>query len=188
MTADHRRNTLPCEWHVVRLNTGRSILQGGFLSWETDPPCLFVSCSFCKTGNFDMRRSFAILLTIGLLLFSSLALATGATAATTIGATTRCSNGEDNTGGLGLICQTTIVNTFTLTGGSAVVTVRECHGAAGDANAACATVTQVLSQPVTTVRQCNSSINGGGGTLRCSVRVVNNFIGIDVGRSAVTTN
>jgi hypothetical protein len=30
-----------------------------------------------------------------------------------------------------------------------------------------------MSRPVTKVTQCNSSINGGGGTLRCSVRVVN---------------
>ena len=47
--------------------------------------------------------------------------------------------------------------------------------------ASCTTVTQVLSEPVTAVRQCNGSINGGGGTLRCSVRVTNNFVGVDLG-------
>ena len=135
-----------------------------------------------------MRRSLAIVFTMGLLLFSSLALATGASATTTIGATTRCSNGEDNTGGLGLICQTTIVNTFTGTGGSAVVTVREATALPATRTRHAWSRRTPSTEPVTTVRQCNGSINGGGGTLRCSVRVVNNFVGTDVGRSAVTTN
>jgi hypothetical protein len=63
-----------------------------------------------------MRRSLAILLTGGLLLLGPLALASGASAAT-IAATTTCSNGVDNTGGLGLICEVTIVNTITEGGG-----------------------------------------------------------------------
>jgi hypothetical protein len=134
-----------------------------------------------------MRRSLAILLTGGLLLVGSMAFASGVTAAT-IAPTTTCSNGVDNTGGLGLICQVTVVNTITASGGSALVTVRECHGAAGNPQAACTTTTKILTKPVTAVTQCNSSINGGGGTLRCSVRVTNNFVGLSTGATAATVN
>jgi hypothetical protein len=134
-----------------------------------------------------MRRFLGILLTGGLLILGSLPLATGAAAAT-IAPTTTCSNGVDNTGGLGLICEVTIVNTITASGGSARVTVRECHGAAGDPEAACTTKTANLTAPVTKVTQCNSSINGGGGTLRCSVHVTNNFVGLGTGATAATVN
>jgi hypothetical protein len=134
-----------------------------------------------------MRRSFAILLAAGLLLVGSLALATGATAATA-GPTTTCSNGVDDTPGLGLICRVTVVNTITASGGSAKVTIRECHGAAGDPTAACTTKTTNLRRLVTAVTQCNDSINGGGGTLRCSVQVINNFVGLSTGANAATIN
>jgi len=134
-----------------------------------------------------MRRSLAILLTGGLLVLGSLALASAASAAT-IAATTTCSNGVDNTGGLGLICQVSVVNTITASGGSALVTVRECQGAAGDPQAACSTTVTNLTKPVTAVTQCNSSINGGGGTLRCSVQVTNNFVGRSSGSTAATVN
>ncbi len=38
------------------------------------------------------------------------------------------------------------------------------------------------------VNQCNDSINGGGGTLRCSVKVTNNFVGRGAGASTATKN
>jgi hypothetical protein len=135
-----------------------------------------------------MQRSLAILLAAGLLLLGSLATATGTAAATKIAATTTCSNGVDNTGGLGLICQVTVVNTITRNGGSARVTVRECHGAAGDPNAACSTKVSKLTKPVTAVTQCNDSINGGGGTLRCSVKVTNRFVGVSRGSTSRSIN
>ena len=134
-----------------------------------------------------MRRLLGILLAGGLLIFSSSALATGASAAT-IAATTTCSNGVDNTPGLGLICEVTVVNTITAGGGTATVTVRECHGAAGDPEAACTTTTDDLTEPVTAVTQCNDATNGGGGTLRCSVDVTNNFVGADPAATAATVN
>ncbi len=139
-----------------------------------------------------MRRPFAFLLP-GLLAFAALAAGSlvstaPASAATTIAATTTCSNGVDNTGGLGLICEVTIVNTFTATGGSATVSVRECHGAAGNPQAACTITPMVLTEAVTAVTQCNSSINGGGGTLRCSVNVTNNFVGVPSTVTAATVN
>jgi hypothetical protein len=134
-----------------------------------------------------MRRSLGILLSCALLIFGSSVLATSASAAT-IAPTTTCSNGVDNTPGLGLICEVTVVNTITATGGSATVTVRECHGAAGDPEAACTTVTDDLTEPVTAVTQCNDATNGGGGTLRCSVDVTNNFVGADPAATAATVN
>src|ERR1035437_256254 len=97
-----------------------------------------------------MRRSLTVLVTGGLLLLSSLAFA-GSVSAATIAATTTCSNGVANTGGMGLICQVTVVNTITASGGTARVTLRECHGAAGDPQAACSTRVTYLSRPVTAV-------------------------------------
>jgi hypothetical protein len=151
------------------------------------PPLNLLATTLDPFTGIQMRRHFAILLTAGLLLVGSLALTSGAAAAT-IAPTTTCSNGVDNTGGLGLICEVTVVNTITASGGSATVTVRECHGAAGNPQAACSVTTKVLTAPVTAVTQCNSSINGGGGTLRCSVQVTNNFVGLSAGATAATVN
>ena len=138
-----------------------------------------------------MRRPFGFvfsgLLTLALLMTGLLSSPSPAAAAT-IASTTTCSNGVANTGGLGLICQVTIANTFTANGGSSRVTVRECHGAAGAPAAKCKTTVRIMSRPVTRVTQCNSSINGGGGTLRCSVRVTNTFVGVSRGSSAATVN
>jgi len=133
-----------------------------------------------------MPRSLAILLSCAVLLLASLATAVGATAAT-IAPTTTCSNNVDTTPGLGLICEVTVINTITDVGGTAEVTVRECHGAAGDPEAACTTDVQVLTSPVTAVTQCNDSISSGG-TLRCSVQVTNNFVDMDPGETAATVN
>lgn len=125
--------------------------------------------------------AFAILTSPGL------AVVTPASAAT-LAATTTCSNGVDNTPGLGLICEVTIANTITPTGGSATITVRECHGAAGDPEAACTTETTELTTPVTAVNQCNDATNGGGGTLRCTVEVTNDYVGVNPTISAATVN
>jgi hypothetical protein len=134
-----------------------------------------------------MRRSITILLAGAFLFLASFALATSADAAT-IGATTSCSNSVDDTPGLGLICQVTITNTITSTGGSAHVVVRECHGAAGNPQAACHTTTTNLTTPVSRVSQCNNAINGGGGTLRCSVRVTIDLVNLGSGSTAASVN
>jgi hypothetical protein len=135
-----------------------------------------------------LSRSLAISLTAAALLLGSLSIAGSVSAATKVAPTTTCANGMDNTGGLGLICQVTIVNTITANGGSSKTTVRECHGAAGDPTASCHTTTWNMSRPVKVVNQCNDSINGGGGTLRCSVKVTNNFVGRSAGATAATVN
>jgi hypothetical protein len=131
-----------------------------------------------------MRRSVAIILTGGLLLLGSLALAVGSAAAT-IGSTTTCNNALGNGGA---VCEVTVVNTVTTTGGSALVTVRECQGSAGVPDATCTNTTTALAEPVTAVTQCDGSINGGGGTLRCSVVVTNNYVGMSPVVTPVTVN
>lgn len=133
-------------------------------------------------------RSLAIALTAAALLLGSLSIAGSVSAATKVAPTTTCANGMDNSGGLGLICQVTIVNTIRASSGTSRTTVRECHGAAGDPSASCKTTVWNMSRPVTAVNQCNDSINGGGGTLRCSVRVTNNFVGRATGATAATVN
>jgi hypothetical protein len=136
-------------------------------------------------------RSIAIVLTAGALLLGSLALAGGATAATKIATTTTCSNDYlTKVAGLGIICEVTVVNRITTIGGSATVTVHECHGPAGPApvQTDCSTKTTTLGQRVTNVTQCNGSINGGGETLRCSVNVTNDFVGLSPGATAATVN
>jgi len=137
-----------------------------------------------------MRRFLAILLTGGLLLLGPLALASGVSAATTIAPTTTCGNDIGNGGGQGLICEVTIVNQITASGGSATVTVRECQGAAGPpaTQTNCTNKTTNLTKPVTAVTQCNNALNGGGATLRCSVKVTNNFVGLSPGATAATVN
>src|ERR1044072_4330494 len=99
--------------------------------------------------------------------------------AATLAATTTCSNGVNNAGGEGLICEATIENTITAVGGSATVTVLDCPGAAGDPEALCTIDVSILTEPVTSVDQCNGSISGGGGTLRCSVQVTNTYVAED---------
>jgi hypothetical protein len=135
-----------------------------------------------------LSRSLAITLTAAALLLGSLSIAGSVSAATNVAPTTTCANGMDNSGGLGLICQTTIVNTFTTNGATSKTTVRECHGAAGAPTASCKTTVWNMSRAVTVVNQCNDSINGGGGTLRCSVTVTNNFVGRSAGASTSTKN
>jgi hypothetical protein len=108
----------------------------------------------------------------------------------TIGAATTCNNSVGAGGGQGVICEITIVNTTTPSGGSAVVTIHECIGSAGaPLSGVCSTTTQSLSAPVTSVNQCNYTVVGGGATLHCSVVITNNFTGgVAPGATAATVN
>jgi hypothetical protein len=140
-----------------------------------------------------MRRPTAFLVSalfaLALLGAGSLAPVAPASAAT-IAPTTTCNNGVLNAGGQGAVCEVTVINTITPTGGSAVVTVNECTGSAGVPTEACTVTTNSLTEPVTAVDQCNGSINGGGGVLLCSIAVTNNFVGItpDPTVTAATVN
>lgn len=114
-------------------------------------------------------------------------------AAAPLAATGACATGIGNGGGQGIICDVTIVNTITSTGGSATVTVHECLGSAGSptdgaGGHACLTTTTTANAPITAVTQCDGSANGGGGTLRCTVTIDNYFVGVTPGSGAVTIN
>jgi hypothetical protein len=120
-------------------------------------------------------------------------LAASPVAAAPLSAVGACATGVGNAGGRGIICQITIVNTVTATGGSAVLTVHECLGSAGDPTDGalghpCTTTTTTLSAPITSVTQCDGSANGGGATMNCSAVITNNFVGVSPGSSAVTVN
>lgn len=120
-------------------------------------------------------------------------IAASSVAAAPLSAVGACGTGVGNAGGEGVICHLTIVNTITSTGGSAVVTVHECLGSAGNPTDgalghACTTTTTSLTAPVTSVNQCNGSANGGGATLNCSATITNNFINVSPGSSAVTVD
>lgn len=135
-----------------------------------------------------MRRPLTLLSAslVALAMMTAASLSTAApTSAATIAPTTTCNNALGNGGA---VCEVTVVNTITPSGGSAVVTVRECTGSAGVPDATCTNTTTPLSEPVTAVTQCNGSINGGGGTLLCSVVVTNNFVGVNATATAVTVN
>ncbi len=109
--------------------------------------------------------------------------------AAALGATGACATGIGNGGGQGIICEVTIVNTITATGGWAKVTVHQCQGSAGaPTSGSCSTTTKYTTAPVTSVTQCDGSVGGGGSTLRCSVLVTNNFYGVSPGSSAVSVN
>lgn len=89
-------------------------------------------------------------------------------------------NSVDNTPGLGMECDVAVVNNINLSTGvtSSTMTIRECHGAANTAPSSCSGPTVINStELINTVEQCNSSINGGGGSLLCTVTIVNNITG-----------
>jgi hypothetical protein len=98
-----------------------------------------------------MRRPIS-LVSAGLVAFAIMTAASlGAAApasAATIAPTTTCNNALGNGGA---VCEVTVVNTITPTGGSAVVTVRECTGSAGVPSTTCTNTTTPLNQPVTAV-------------------------------------
>jgi hypothetical protein len=139
-------------------------------------------------------HSLSKILVRGLVAFALLAPAAfvgGASpvSAAALGATGACATGIGNGGGQGIICDVTIVNTITATGGWAKVTVHQCLGAFGaETSGVCSTTTKYPTEPVTSVTQCDYSVLGGGSKLLCSVVITNNFYGIDPGSSAVTVD
>jgi hypothetical protein len=140
-------------------------------------------------GRSKAALLFRCLFALALLVPALAVSASPVAAAHSIGASTTCNNGVGGGGGQGVICEVTIVNTITSTGGSAVVTVHECVGSAGaPLSGVCSTTKTTLSAPVTVVNQCNGTVEGGGSTLRCSVVITNNFVDVTPGASGVTIN
>ena len=92
-------------------------------------------------------------------------------------------NDIGNVGGQGIICDVTVTNNLDVATGvaSSTVILKECFG---DANTAetnpavtCKITPYSYSSLVTSVKQCNAAVNGGGGSVICNVYVTNNITG-----------
>ena len=123
-------------------------------------------------------------------LVSALVVGGGAApaSAATITGVNQC-NGADNVGGQSVECTVTVTNRLdeASSQGSATVEVKECHGAANTVPT-CTTTSTESDALVTTVKQCNGSGNGGGGTVDCTVNIVNVVTGTAGTTSAATVN
>ena len=121
------------------------------------------------------------------MLILSILLAWSASPATAVSAPlaiTQC-NGTDNVGGESVACDVTVVNNLNVATGltSSVVTVRECHGAANTVPT-CTTTPSSSNRLTTTVNQCNGSGSGAGGTVTCTVHILNNITGVSASTPA----
>jgi len=117
---------------------------------------------------------FALMLAVTLISVGLVALALPASAQTSL---SQC-NGTDNVGGQAVECHYTVTNNLDGADTSSTVTLTECHGAANDPpTLVCTPSTTTSTDLVTTVNQCNGSGNGGGGTVVCTVDVINNITG-----------
>lgn len=108
-----------------------------------------------------------------------LAVAVGPASPASAATVAQCSN-VDDTPGLGMECDVTVVNTLNVATGatSSSVTVKQCHGAANtDLTASCTQHTTLSTDLVRSVSQCNYAITSGG-SLHCSVSVVNDITGV----------
>ena len=86
-------------------------------------------------------------------------------------------NGTDNVGGQAVECHYTITNNLNGSTTSSTVTLVRCHGAANaPPTMVCSSSTTSSTDLVTSIDQCNGSGNGGGGTVTCSVDVINNLV------------
>jgi hypothetical protein len=94
------------------------------------------------------------------------------------GAAVKQCNGTDNVGGQAVACKVTVTNNLDLNTGDtgSTVEVQQCHGAA-NAALTCTNDVTPSDQLTTSVDQCNGSGSGGGGTVNCEVRIVNNITG-----------
>lgn len=84
-----------------------------------------------------------------------------------------------NTPGLGMDCTVTVVNNLDLATGvtSSTTTYTQCSGAANTALTCVGPTTVSSTALVTSVSQCNSSLDGGGASMHCSVHITNNIVG-----------
>ena len=123
-----------------------------------------------------MRRTLAIVAAAGLaLFFASVATPPQAAQAAPYG---QCDS-VFNTPGLGLDCTVTVVNNLDLSTGvtSSTTTYTRCSGAANTALSCVGPTTVSSTALVTSVSQCNSSLDGGGASMHCSVYITNNIVG-----------
>ena len=123
-----------------------------------------------------MRRTWAIVATAALaLLFASFGPAPQAAEAAPYA---HCDS-LFNTPGLGMDCTVAVVNNLDLATGvtSSTTTYTRCSGAANTALTCEGPTTVSSTELVTSVSQCNSSLDGGGASMHCSVTITNNIVG-----------
>jgi hypothetical protein len=122
-----------------------------------------------------MRRIWAIVATAALaLFFASVGSVPDAAEAAPYG---QCDS-VFNTPGLGMDCTVAVVNNLDLATGvtSSTTTYTQCSGFANTA-LTCSGTTFSSTELVTSVSQCNSSLDGGGASMHCSVTITNNIVG-----------
>lgn len=98
-------------------------------------------------------------------------------------------NNVHNIAGQAIKCSYTVTNNADGAVTSSTIVATVCHGAANDPpTMVCDPVTTTPSDHlITAVSQCNDSGNGGGGTMECTVDVINNITGT-VTPTAATVN
>lgn len=79
-------------------------------------------------------------------------------------------NGSANGGGSSMICSVTVVNTITGNATTSIAPVNQCVGSltTGDVRA-CNPDPATTDASVDGITQCNGSVNGGGGSMTCTV-------------------
>ena len=84
-----------------------------------------------------------------------------------------------NTPGLGMDCTVTVVNNIDLSTGAtnSTITYLRCSGDANTALTCEGPTTVTSTELVTSVSQCNSSLDGGGASMHCFVDITNNIVG-----------
>jgi len=123
-----------------------------------------------------MRRTLAIIATAALaLLFATVGSAPPSAEAAPYA---HCDS-LYNTPGLGMDCTIAVVNNLDLATGvtSSTTTYTRCSGFANTALTCEGPTTVSSTQLVTSVSQCNSSLDGGGASMHCSVTITNNIVG-----------
>jgi hypothetical protein len=129
-----------------------------------------------RATHRGMRRTLAIIATAALaLLFTTVGAAPQGAEAAPYG---QCDS-LYNTPGLGMDCTIAVVNNLDLATGvtSSTTTYTRCSGAANTALTCEGPTTVSSTALVTSVSQCNSSLDGGGASMHCSVTITNNIVG-----------
>ena len=134
------------------------------------------------TSPFTSLKRVLVLAAALVIAVSGLTLAPLGSSASAATAIEQCSNIGDG-GGKGIICDVTVINNLDVATGvaSSTVTLKACFGDANTAETApsvtCTTETKSYGSLVASVNQCNSAVNGGGGSVICNVYVTNNITG-----------
>lgn len=79
-------------------------------------------------------------------------------------------NGSANGGGSSMICSVTVINTITGDATTSIAPINQCNGSldTGDVRA-CDPDPATADASVDGITQCNGSVNGGGGSMTCTV-------------------